>query len=469
MFTSKLEDLRALLAANLSERSVKEARIDEIVAAVEVRSDKNPTAEESAEVDAVRSAVAVLDEARTSLTDEITKAESRAAARTEAEVAARALPTPLVTTTGNIVGVRAEARTYRPDGEHSFFTDLYCRQERMGDTAGAEQRLARHMQESLEGRASSVSTMAGMVPPQYLVDQYAPFASSGRPFLNSLNSLPLPDMGTSFVIPRVSTGATATVLTEGATFNDTDIAVSNDTATVQLIGAKSDVSRTLFERGGATTDMLIFPELLEACNRNEDSISLNGTSATTSFLGVVSVSGINSVAYTDASPTVAELWPKLADAIQRINSNRYAPPTAIFMHPRRWGWITSAIDSQNRPLFNFTTTPPTAPVFGLGTALQYGQIVGTLQGLPVITDASIATTWASGAPGAGTEDYIVVVRTPDLVLWEDNAMRFTFEQAPTTAPGQVRLAVGRFALFHAARFPKSISVIGGTGMTAPSF
>ena len=89
---------------------------------------------------------------------------------------------------------------------------------------------------------------------------------------------------------------------------------------------------------------------------------------------------------------------------------------------------------------------------------------GTLQGLPVITDASIPTTL-----GGGTEDVICVARSFDILYWEDDLLQFTFEQVPSTAPGQVRLAAGRFSLFTPGRYPTSISTIGGTGLAAPTF
>ena len=466
---SLLDDLRQQLKTALDQRATHEARRDEIIAAVEARNDKNLTEAETAEFTELRSKIATIDEANAPLRARIDEMASDADARKAADDLSRSIPTAPQSSNAARVTVRSEEPVYRPDGEHSFFADLYAVDMRRGDRA-AEERIARHQAQRLaESRATTVSGMAGMVPPQFLTDLYAPNARAGRPFLNSLTPHPLPPTGTSFTIPRGSTLAVATLATEGSGFNDTDVAVTNDTPTVQLIGAKSDVSRTLFERGGPVVDNVIMPDLMAACDLVEDNTALNGTTAATSFLGVVSVSGINSVAYTDASPTVAELWPKLADAIQRVNSLRFMPATAIYMHPRRWGWITSALDTAGRPLFNFSTTPPPNSVMGLGNAAEYGQVVGSIMGLPVITDANIATTWSGGAPGAGTEDYIVVGRTPDWILWEDPYMQFTFEQAPTTAPGQVRLAVGRFALFHAARYPKGIAVVGGTGLVTPTF
>ena len=190
-------------------------------------------------------------------------------------------------------------------------------------------------------------------------------------------------------------------------------------------------------------------------------INANGSG---SYTGILNTGSIEAVTYTDASPTVAEFYPKLADAVQRVNANRYMPATGIIMHPRRWGWLNAAVDTAGRPLVVPNTNGAINAV-GVGLAAEYGQIVGTLHGLPVITDANIPTNL-----GAGTnEDMIVVARTPDILYWEDAMLQFSMEQALTTAPGQVRVAVGRFALFMAGRYPVGISTIGGTGLVTPTF
>lgn len=366
------------------------------------------------------------------------------------------------------IKVGNEERQYRPDGEHSFFVDLYQRDMRKGNSRAAEERLYRHEQQMIaEKRDVAVGAMAGAVPPVYLLDEFTPLARAGSPFLNSLPAQPLPPDGVSFYIPKVSTGADADFVAEGSGFYETDIVVGNDNPQVKLLGNFVDESRVLFERGGAVNDRVIFPDLIAAAAMAQNRSAVRGNGVGQQLLGIVNA-GLatgNVVTYTDGTPTVAELWPKLSDAIQRINTNIFMPATAIYMTPARWGWITSAVDSQGRPLFNFTLTPPVTPFYGMGTALEYGQIVGTLQGLPVITDANIPTNL-----GAGTnEDVIIVVRTPALILWRDPLMRFEFEQAPPTAPGQVRLAVGGFILFHTQRYPKAISIITGTGLVTPTF
>jgi hypothetical protein len=88
-----------------------------------------------------------------------------------------------------------------------------------------------------------------------------------------------------------------------------------------------------------------------------------------------------------------------------------------------------------------------------------------MQGLAVVTDNNIPTNL-----GAGTnEDVIVITRPVDHRLWLDPAGPRTFSFEQSNAPQSVRLAVWGEVAFTAGRYPAASSVIGGTGLVAPSF
>lgn len=456
-----LKKLRDAVRAKLDARAAKQAELDAVIELVGTEGRDALTEDETTRVNELRAELKTLDEdidARNARIAELEADEQRKAERAK-QLEELGLTEGRVITTGN------EERTYRPDVAHGFLGDLYASQYRSGDARAAEERLSRHAAEvAVERRDIGVSAMAGAVPPQYLVDQFAGVARAGRPFLNSLNALPLPPDGVSFTVPRGTTGSAGAMTAEGAGFNEQDMANTDLALTVNLVTAQQDISRTLFMRGGPVVDQIIFADLYAASEVALNTSAVNGSGTAPQHRGVLQVAGISAVAYTDATPTVPEAWPKISDAIQRINSLRFAPGNVVYMHPRRWGWITSALDTTGRPLFEFSTNAP-ASVIGLGKAAEYGQVVGTLQGLPVITDATIPTNL-----GVGTnEDIIIVARSFDFLYWEDDLLQFTFEQAITTAPGQVRLAAGRFSLFTAGRYPTAISTIGGTGLIAPTF
>lgn len=222
-----------------------------------------------------------------------------------------------------------------------------------------------------------------------------------------------PPTSNSMTIPRITTGsATAIQNPENTTLGTVDFVTAQLTRTTSTIGGYMDVSLQSAELGpeSAMIDKLIFNDLIADYNRTLDSQCIIGTGANNQLLGLDALTGVNAVTYTDASPTVGELYSSIANAIQLVNTARFAPPDGIVMHPRRWSWILAAVDSTGRPLVT-----PYSPFNNPGevSAVAAFGPVGSLQGLPVFTDANIPTTL-----GGGTEDEVYVARFSDSLLYE---------------------------------------------------
>lgn len=363
------------------------------------------------------------------------------------------------------VRIKNEARTYSEHGTNSFVADAY-RAQFFGDM-GAKDRLGRHMREvEVENRAGNTGNYTGLVVPQYLTDMYAELAKAGRPFANSVRRLPLPADGLTVNISRITTGSSvAAQATENSAVSSTDIDDTLLTVDVRTYAGQQDVSRQALERGTGV-DFVIMQDLAASYAANLDSALISGAGTSGTHKGVLNASGVNAVTFTSASPTAAEFYKKLADAVQQVNSNRFQPATAIFMHPRRFGWLTAQADSQGRPLVLPNSQNP-QNAMGVGEAAKYGQVVGTLLGLPVITDANIPTNL-----GAGTnEDRVIVAKADDLILWEqgDGSPReLRFEQT-TGGSLTVKMVAYGYSAFTAERQAKGISVISGTGLVTPTF
>jgi hypothetical protein len=159
---------------------------------------------------------------------------------------------------------------------------------------------------------------------------------------------------------------------------------------------------------------------------------------------------------------VGELYPKLADAIQQIHTGRFMAADHIFMHPRRWAWFMAAVDTQQRPLAVPAANAPQNVIAAVGTVAAEG-FVGSMHGLPVFVDPNIPTNL-----GGGTEDRIIVTRAADTILYESLPRAEAFRE-PLAAQMSVLLRVYEYVALHSARYPKSISVISGTGLIAPTF
>ena len=356
--------------------------------------------------------------------------------------------------------VKSEARTYSPKAETSFIADAYSAQ--FNNDFAAKERLARHMnEEKVERRDVTSANFAGLVVPQFLTELAAPFARAGRPFLEVARKHQLPDSGLVISISKVTTGSSTAVQTEGAAVSETNMDDTKLDVSVVTVAGQQNVSRQAIERG-TNIDSLVMADLVAAYHTNLDSLFVT-TSATSLTNTITQV-----VTYTDASPTVAELYPKLADAIQRIQTNFFAGPNFILMHPRRLAFILAALDDQKRPLAvpvpNFNGQPAIAS--GNGAPI-YGNSGYTIMGLPVITDANVITTNGAGA----NEDVIILGNTQEAHLFEQGSgepMMLRFEQ-PKASELDVTMIVYGYSAFTANRYPNAFSLIGGTGLVTPTF
>lgn len=475
-----LEAVRAQLRAKLDERNQLEADADQVVAAVETegRSALNET--EAARLAEIRTAIKAVDETLTELrsreAEELGAAEKRAAA----EALAASLPTTADNThrsTERAVGgavVRTEARTYSPDGERrgvSFLRDVMNAQTR-SDWKAAE-RLNRHMDEErveradyiagIEARDVGTGAFTGLTVPQYLTDLVAPVTRAMRPFADICNRHPLPADGMTVNISRITTGSAAAIqASENAATQETDMDDTLLTVNVRTIAGQQDVSRQAIDRGTGI-DSIVIADLVAAYHTTLDSGILNDDGTSGTHLGVRNVSGNVAVTYTDASPTAAELYPKLADLIQQLQAATNMGLTHFVMHPRRWWWIASQLAS-TFPLL----TVPGAGVQQSGTLGETGYAAAgaSILGARVILDRNLPTNL-----GAGTnEDPIIGVDASECHLWEDaNAPLLIRAEQTGAANLTVKFVVYGYSAFTAGRYPLATGDITGTGLVAPSF
>jgi HK97 family phage major capsid protein len=244
------------------------------------------------------------------------------------------------------------------------------------------------------------------------------------------------------------------------------------TASVITIAGQQDLSRQAFERSAAAgtgLEQVLGADLAADYAKQIDIQVLRGSGSSGQALGLVNVSSPNTVSYTTSSPVVAgsataadNLYPKIGNAIQQIHTNRFLPPTAIIMHPRRFAWMMSASDTQGRPLV--VPVAQATNTIGLLERVGSENVVGSIQGVPVIVDANIATN-----TGAGTnQDTIIVTRLEDQWLWEDTPKVRVFEEVLSNT-GQIRIQLFAYAAFTGSRYAKATSLITGTGLVTPTF
>lgn len=369
-----------------------------------------------------------------------------------------------------VARVGAEARTYRPDNDRkgaNFARDVTSAY--LGDFE-ARDRLSRHMQEERVERGSAVAgaqsravgtgAFSGLVVPQYLVDMFAPIARTGRPFADACRPHELPETGMTVNIGRGTTGTSAALqASENVAVSETDYDDTLLTINVQTAAGQQTVSRQGVDRGVNIEDTIL-EDLYGAYLSNLDSTLIN--QATTGLSAAATA-----VAYTDASPTVEELYPKIPEGLAGVEAallDRASGMNIAVMHSRRWYWMQNAMTTK----WPIISQPDIVEkTIGANYAERYGSgIRGVLpNGTPVLVDNNIATNL-----GAGTnEDEIYLVDKNECHLWEDpNApLLIRAEQTKAASLGILLVVYGYFA-YTVQRYAHARK-IGGTGLVTPTF
>lgn len=409
----------------------------------------------TAEIATKQAEVEAFDERIKELSEEI----ERSGRLNEGAIAARKA-------SARVEAIKEQDAYVRGNG-HSYFKDLMLSQRGMDDTGEASERLRRHavdVKTSKEYR--DLDTVDGnggyFVPPVWLVSDYIKLARAGRAYANLCHKQALP-AGTNVInIPKVTSGTTVAAQDgENTAISETDLDDNFIAAQVRTISGGQDISLQLLEQGPINFDEVVFQDLLAAHAAKLDAYVLAGTGNNGQLKGVHNTSGIGTVAITGGA-TVAKFYGAIANAIQKVHTGRYLAPTHIAMHPRRWAWLTAALDNDDRPL----VLPAGRSVNNVATldAVESQQVVGELQGLPVVTDPNIGITYGSGE--TPSEDVAYVQRSSDLLLYEGGIRtRVLPEIGAKTLT--VHVQVYSYAAFTAERYPASIVEI--TGLTAPTF
>lgn len=490
---SRMDFLRARMVELLEKRNTAQAAVDEVLSAPTAEN-RDLTAEETSRFQERQASVVAVDGEIAGVQTELTAAEdaekrSAAAAALTAKYGQAKPAGP-----SGRVEVVSEPLTYQRGNGQSYFMDLANAQLR-GDSEAATRlqahgrelevempardkrrderarqelssisHLPREYRESVFEKRTNPNRTDGQggyfVPPLWLVDEYIDLPRFGRPFANAVRNLTLPTGTDSINLPKIATGTAVGVQTaDAAAVTSTDLTDTFVNAPVRTIAGQQDVAIQLLDQSPVSFDQIVFADLIADYNQKLDLQTLNGTGLNGQLLGALNVTSPNAITFTDADPTLPEMWVPWVKSVSQVFTNRKMPATATFVLPSIWYWAASQLDTTNRPLI----IPEQGGAFN-PMALQTGEVaegpVGRLTvGTPVILDGNIPANL-----GAGTnETRILTVRTPDLYLWE-GAMRTRVLQEVLSGTLQVRFQVYNYAAFMPDRLPKAISIVSGTGM-----
>jgi len=270
------------------------------------------------------------------------------------------------------------------------------------------------------------------VPPEWMTDEYIPYALAGRPFANLWTNLPLPGGTDSINIPRVTLGAAT-----GPQSGDGGPVVSRDwtdqaaTGLVRTIAGQIDLPLVWLDQRPDDADAILLPQLLADYNAQLDGELLVGSSAYNQLTGIMPAGAIgaaNLINLQNTNNTASQQWAyggasvagsphylsaQMMSILARVRAQN---ATAWVANPILWATMCAAADAQFRPL-----VPP-------GASGKF------LHGLPIVEDPSVPTTFATSglqpaigaltagqvAPAAGSGVYtpLLLGKWADCFLWE---------------------------------------------------
>ena len=407
---------------------------------------------EVANIQALTLEIGKLDERIEQITDlEVRKAKA-------ADLAASVEGEKVETRSAAPTRITSEEPTYHERAGHDFLADAMAAE--FGGSYEARERIQRYQNEvRLEKRDSGTSNFSGLVVPQYLVQQFAPLRRAGRPTADISVNAPLPQIGMTVNLGRLTTGVTSYAATEGTAVTESSPDDTLLTVDVRTVQSMWDLSKQATLRGVGVEDQLL-GDGIRSYHSKLDSLVINGSGSAPEHRGILNTSGINGVTYTDASPTWAEFFPKLVAAVTAVSSNFYGSATHIVAHPSLIGCWLRALDTTNRPIFG-----PTAgnPMNAAATYDRPDYLGGGLQilGIPVVADANMPTNL-----GTGTDETAVIVGDfRESYLWEDNGgqpLYVRFEEPSGT--NAIRTILFGFSAYSAGKYPTAFSAITGTGL-----
>lgn len=353
---------------------------------------------------------------------------------------------------------------YGERSEHSFFVDIAKARAEGDDDARQRQAQNRaYTADEMQKRdlANVSNKGAEAIVPLFLQDRFEQARVAKAVTSGLTNQSALPVQGDTITIPYQTGNAAVASLTQADglnTLQETNAAFDAATSNVLEIGGTQDLSNYLVDRGslGASVDVIIANHLSDLLAKDEDERVL---------AAMVAGAGI-SVTNTTSTPALYTDFKKIADCTQQIHTSNLQAPTGIVVHPRRFAFWASNLDSTNRPLMTPMAVGmnPLATTNGNGEPVAQGFTGYSIHGMPVYVDANVPITG-----GAGTnEDSVLIADWKQQYTWlgpilVDLDRSVMFKQSGVTV--RARRYFSTLVAHRAGAFGK----ITGTGFVTPSF
>lgn len=379
--------------------------------------------------------------------DELT---SQVKALSERMEASRDLPGSIFGDIKGGEGKSAKDGVYGQVGGHSFFGDVKAAKMGNPDAYDRLSKVAGEWGDDAKAMTEGTDSAGGYLVNPEISDEVISLrlaASAVRPLCSKINV-----NSDSLQIASLTGGLTAGWVAELAAKPETDMTFGSLTVNNFTMAGLGAVSNQLLADSRPSVDKFIVADLAKRLAILEETAFING-SGTGQPRGILQTSGINSVVYTDASPTAEELLDALYDAIAAVQQNYFGEPNGVLMHPRTWQYLSKA-----------RSTLSGLYVIGSGANANGRNATDNLPGrsvfgVPVYLSNLIPTDLGGGTESAiivGDFSQALILDRMGLTVDTSDQVRFTTNQTVF----RVEARVG----FTAARYPKAFAAVTGTGL-----
>jgi HK97 family phage major capsid protein len=314
------------------------------------------------------------------------------------------------------------------------------------------------------------STASGgyLVPPQYWqagLAEYRIAAAKVRPLCTVITAVDSDQV----LIPRETGIAIVGWTAENAAKPSQDQTFGQIAVNIFALAGISKVSNQLLEDSSPAVDQILRKDLGRTLGQAEDIAFLEGT-GNGQPTGILNTTGVLNLAYS-SDAAGSGLADSISAAIVAIETNYFGAATALVMHPRNVNILRKVKDTAGRYIFEAGFMPQLTAQLGgpssfMGGDPQQPGPVGSVWGLPVISDANMATNYSGTTQGGGTESPIIVANWSEAYIFEragvtvdvSNEAGTAFESNQTWYRGEERIG------FTAARQPTAFCYV--TGLTA---
>jgi len=342
---------------------------------------------------------------------------------------------------------------YTRGSQYSFISDQF-RAARMGDKDAAERLLKHsnalrddtHLRDVLGAGATTLG--AGLVPPVWLAEQFAPVMHRRLRLAPLLRQVPWAGPF-AWTIPVAGTVAKTSTVAEGVNTTETDPGYGVITVTPKAIMGYSEVSRQMLEASNPAVDAVIWGDMIGDFYDNAELEVIAALNAQANVNTVTVSSG--PVPGAVASTTDIMLQRAgILDGIAAISDAPAGDADLFVGRTSRWSTYLKFQDTAGRPIILAQGYNPQNAIGEGNLANGFRSAVqGSLESLSVVTSPTVA---ASTGFILNSQEHLFSISPP---------MQFQFEQP--AGPALIRIGVWGYEAVTFARRPKAVTKITYSG------